>query len=61
MNQRLWLGVGTLASLFAVFSSFTLFSPSCAQRENPNRTMSLTHSVNSASAAGKLTGSENLD
>jgi len=59
----MWLGVFSLASVLGIVSSFTLFSPSCAQRENPNKTMSLTNSLNSNSSAsaGKLTGSENLD
>jgi peptide-methionine (S)-S-oxide reductase len=61
MSQRLWFSLASLASLIVIFSSFTFFSPSCAQRENPNRTMSLTNSLNSTSAAAKLTGAENLD
>jgi peptide-methionine (S)-S-oxide reductase len=61
MNQRLWLSVFSLASLFAIISSFTFFSPSCAQRENPNKTMAFTQSFSNSSSAGKLTGSENLD
>jgi len=60
MNQRLWLGVASLASLFAVFS-FILFSPSCAQRENPNKSMSLTNSFTNTSSAGEMTGSGTLD
>jgi peptide-methionine (S)-S-oxide reductase len=61
MNQRLWLSVFSLTSLFAIVSSFTFFSPSCAQRENPNKTMAFTQSFNSSASAGKLTGSDNLD
>lgn len=61
MNQRLWLSVFSLTSLFAIISSFTFFSPSCAQRENPNKTMAFTQSFSNSSSAGKLTGSENLD
>jgi peptide-methionine (S)-S-oxide reductase len=60
MSQRLWLSVFSLTSLFAIVSSFTFFSPSCAQRENPNKTMAFTQSFNTSSA-GKLTGSDNLD
>lgn len=61
MSQRLWLSLFSLGSLFAIVSSFTLFSPSCAQRENPNKTMAFTQSFNSTSPAGKLTGSSNID
>lgn len=62
MRQRLWLGL-SLLSLFATGSFFTFFSPSCAQRENPNRSMAFTQSLNSnsSSPAGKMTGTENLD
>src|SRR5215216_6783828 len=61
MSQRLWLSLFSLGSILAVVSSFSLFSPSCAQRENPNKlTLSLTNSSNT-SAAGKMTGAENLD
>jgi peptide-methionine (S)-S-oxide reductase len=61
MSQRLLLSVFSLVSVFAVISSFTFFSPSCAQRENPNKTMSFTNSLNSAGTAGEMTGSANLD
>lgn len=61
MNQRLLLSLFSLVSLFAIVSSFTFFSPSCAQRENPNKTMAFAQSFNNSSSAGKLTGSENLD
>jgi peptide-methionine (S)-S-oxide reductase len=61
MNQRLWLSLVSVGSLFAVGSFFTFFSPSCAQGENPNKTMSLTHSLNTTSSAGRLTGSDQLD
>ena len=62
MRQRLWLGL-SLLSLFATGSFFTFFSPSCAQRENPNNSMSFTQSLNSSSTspAGKMTGSGSLD
>ena len=62
MCQRLWLGL-SLLSLFATGSFFTFFSPSCAQRENPNKSMSLTQTLNSSSSssAGKMTGSGSLD
>src|SRR5215213_9278872 len=61
MNQRLWLSLFSIGSLLAVGSFFTFFSPSCAQGENPNKTMSLTHSLNNTSAAGTMTGSGSLD
>jgi peptide-methionine (S)-S-oxide reductase len=63
MSQRLWLSFFSIGSLLAVGSFFTFFSPSCAQGENPNKTMSLTHSTNnsSTSPAGNMTGSGNLD
>jgi peptide-methionine (S)-S-oxide reductase len=63
MSQRLWLSFFSIGSLLAVGSFFTFFSPSCAQGENPNKTMALTHSTNnpSTSSPGKMTGSGNLD
>ena len=62
MRQRLWISL-SLLSLFGTGSFFTFFSPSCAQRENPNKSMSLTQSLNnsSTSSAGNMTGSGNLD
>jgi peptide-methionine (S)-S-oxide reductase len=63
MLQRKLLTLTPLFGLIAVFVSFAFFSPSCAQRENPNKSMSLTNSFTNANAtvAEKITGNENLD
>jgi peptide-methionine (S)-S-oxide reductase len=47
--------------LIATIFSFSFLSPSCAQRENPNRSMSLTNSLTNSSVAEKITGNESLD
>jgi peptide-methionine (S)-S-oxide reductase len=61
MKKRTLLICSPLFCLIAVFSSFAFFSPSCAQRENPNRIMSLTNSTSNSTVAEKITGNENLD
>jgi peptide-methionine (S)-S-oxide reductase len=63
MSKRLLLTYTPVLCLVAVFFSFTFFSPSCAQRENPNRSMSLTNSLTNtnSSVAEKITGNESLD
>ena len=65
MRQRMWLSLFSVVTLLAVGSFFTFFSPSCAQRENPNNSMAFTQSLNStsnnASSAGKMTGADKLD
>ena len=56
-RQLLTPGIGLAALLFSI----AFLSYSCAQRENPNRTMSFTNSLTNTSVAEKITGNENLD
>jgi len=63
MSKRTMLTFTPLLGIVVSVLSFIFFSPSCAQRENPNRSMSLTNSLTntSPSVAEKITGNENLD
>ena len=63
MSKRTMLTFTPVLGIVVTVLSFIFFSPSCAQRENPNRSMSLTNSLTntSPSVAEKITGNENLD
>jgi len=63
MSKRTMLTFTPVLGIVVSVLSFIFFSPSCAQRENPNRSMSLTNSLTntSPSVAEKITGNENLD
>ncbi len=63
MLQRKLLTLTPVFGVLTVLVSFAFFSPSCAQRENPNRSMSLSNSFTNpdATVAEKITGNENLD
>jgi len=63
MSKRTLLTLSSFFGLLAASLSFAFFSPSCAQRENPNRTMSLTNSLTSSSsaAAESVTGNAPVD
>src|SRR5689334_24753829 len=63
MSKRMLLTFSPVLGLIAAAFSYSLFSPSCAQPENPNRSMSLTSSItNSPSMASEnITGNEPLD
>ena len=63
MLQRKLLTLSPVFGVMTVLVSFAYFSPSCAQRENPNRSMALTNSITNpnATVAEKITGNENLD
>ena len=61
MSKRTMLTFTPVLGIMVSVLSFIFFSPSCAQRENPNRSMSLTNSLTSSSVAEKITGNENLD
>ena len=60
MNKRTILELTPLLSIVVIFSGFAFFSPSCAQRENPNR-MAFTNSFTSNSASEKNIPSAGLD
>jgi peptide-methionine (S)-S-oxide reductase len=63
MSKRTLLTITPFFGFMALSMSFAFFSPSCAQRENPNKSMSLANSYSNAnsSVAEKITGNENLD
>jgi peptide-methionine (S)-S-oxide reductase len=63
ISNRALLTFSSILGLIAAPISFSFFSPSCAQPENPNRSMSLTSSItnSTSSASENITGNEPLD
>jgi len=55
MNRKLLIELTPLFSIIIIFTCFALFSPSCAQRENPNK-MSLTNSFTNSASEKTLNG-----
>ncbi len=55
MYKRTLFELTPLFSIIAIFLSFAFFSPSCAQQENPNKSMALSSSLTNSPASTEKT------